>query len=574
MQKRILFLLAVVGVTLLSANTAWAVAVADHGGPYTGLINVAVNFDGSGSTGGGALTYSWDFDGDLVEDDTGVNPTFTYTATGTYDVTLIVTDASDTSTDTVSTTAVISQTTSEDGVAPQVIGMRDSAFAGVAQADCRVCHSSGVPDRHHMLYGTVIPSPSVVPYPDSDGVGGDDTNYNCLNCHGDPITVVRDCTTCHVATPHHATAAALARDCKSCHGSVVDKFDDGHYIPTYSPSLVTPYRSGGTAYEQNANGVAAGACNYCHGADGGASPPILSNMGNHHGTGLNVLGQCFWCHDDLIPDTGPSGPDDGLQMRVCEECHGPGSLHNIQSDSNGGGVVVGQELLGYGHVGRDQGPTDSDCWGCHGFGGAAAPDTGAIIPTVYGSDLTSISAGTDTTITLIGSALTNVTNGTLYESSVTLTAADGSSITLTPDSIDELALTVTIPGTTAAGIYDVQAVKDDVASGPTVITITPDAVITSATCEDGVVTITGSGLEGHETDSVSSVTGTVTSGKGKKKTTTTTVTGTITSWTDTEIVVEFDSCPSSVSVTSVYSVTATAEIGKADKPGKGKGRNK
>ena len=27
----------------------------------------------------------------------------------------------------------------------------------LTEADCRVCHDSGVPDRHHLLYGTEIP---------------------------------------------------------------------------------------------------------------------------------------------------------------------------------------------------------------------------------------------------------------------------------------------------------------------------------------------------------------------------------------------------------------------------------
>ena len=76
------------------------VAAANHpptavpGGPYTGQVNVAVNFDGSGSTdpdAGDTLTYNWDF-GDGSAHGSGVTPTHTYAAANTYHGTLVVTD--------------------------------------------------------------------------------------------------------------------------------------------------------------------------------------------------------------------------------------------------------------------------------------------------------------------------------------------------------------------------------------------------------------------------------------------------------------------------------------------------
>ena len=33
------------------------------------------------------------------------------------------------------------------------LGFPDVAFDGLTEADCRVCHDSGVPDDHHLLYG-------------------------------------------------------------------------------------------------------------------------------------------------------------------------------------------------------------------------------------------------------------------------------------------------------------------------------------------------------------------------------------------------------------------------------------
>jgi len=66
--------------------------VADPGGPYAGAPGQTITFDGSGSAdpNGDPLTYSWDFgDGSTG---TGVAPTHSYAAAGTYTVSLVVND--------------------------------------------------------------------------------------------------------------------------------------------------------------------------------------------------------------------------------------------------------------------------------------------------------------------------------------------------------------------------------------------------------------------------------------------------------------------------------------------------
>jgi hypothetical protein len=195
---------------------------------------------------------------------------------------------------------------------------------------------------------------------------------------------------------------------------------------------------------------------------------------------------------------------DVTNIRNCEQCHGFESLHNIQADSNGGGIVVGGEDYGYGHIGADNPGAGSDCWGCHGFGfsSTSAPGSGAITPYISSSTAEVIVAGTDKTITLSGTAFTNFAGGTEIKSNFILTAQDGSVLELNPDQINAFSSTITIPGTTAQGNYLLTAVKDDGAaiSNPLPISIKPPIIIESQTIRStcggckGELIITGSGF--------------------------------------------------------------------------------
>jgi hypothetical protein len=66
--------------------------VADAGGPYRGVINEAVSFNGSGSSDpdGTVTGYRWDFDNDGITDSFSRNPEYTYTGEGRYSVRLTV----------------------------------------------------------------------------------------------------------------------------------------------------------------------------------------------------------------------------------------------------------------------------------------------------------------------------------------------------------------------------------------------------------------------------------------------------------------------------------------------------
>ena len=92
---------------------------ADANGPYSGTVNVAITFDGSGSSdpdnldgttsNDQTLTYSWVFgDGNTGS---GVSPSHTYTSADTFSVSLTVSDG--TASDTSTTTVTVNETSTE-----------------------------------------------------------------------------------------------------------------------------------------------------------------------------------------------------------------------------------------------------------------------------------------------------------------------------------------------------------------------------------------------------------------------------------------------------------------------------
>lgn len=257
----------------------------------------------------------------------------------------------------------------------QKIGIADGVFNTMKEADCRACHNTTpppgipvdptyLPTRHHNLVNQPVTCPTAAPNilicPPAPNI------YECLSCHTqvwDAINFVwvfapfRDCTVCHKqsatgATVHHATQLAKDQNCKSCHGALIDNpwfwetanSKPLHYIPTYQPSMVTPRTDLGQT-TASPIGAGQGGCGYCHDNDANRAtdtPPgtdtstgknilVYTNAQTHHTTGLAAPPYtyppgpgCLLCHD-----SNPGNTDD---IRKCEQCHGVGSLHNIQTD--------------------------------------------------------------------------------------------------------------------------------------------------------------------------------------------------------------------------------------------------
>jgi hypothetical protein len=363
-----------------------------------------------------------------------------------------------------------------------------------------------------------------------------DPVYGCLNCHlDDPATpviefiVARDCMVCHRQlfgdhhgySPHHSTPLAQAdldddgvRDtnadgdpvtyCSECHGSLVTDLGDGHIIPTYNPSLITPWRSqkvNGDSSNVNSRGTEAGNCNYCH--DSGTAEDgreVVNNMLSHHGAGFfqGYLGSgpCEWCHYDY-PNTSPTTRSE-FDIRTCEGCHGFESLHSIQVDSDGDDVIYpGSEISYYGHIGSNE-----DCWGCHGFDStsAAAPGSGFVVPYIHTFIPSVVLSGEETKITLIGAAFTNIVD--TPEGPVTLTSnvvledRNGTRTTLLPALITQSLMEVYVPSSLTPGNYTLRAEKGTKYSSKNVLVVKPSVTITDVNCskKKRILTVTGTGF--------------------------------------------------------------------------------
>jgi hypothetical protein len=163
---------------------------------------------------------------------------------------------------------------------------------------CRGCHTStssplvtgGVPTRHHNLVANSTINPNTSQpfgcqdcHPSTPGLGmGILLDRNCLDCHN-ATAFWGDSIGAHVGNftrPHHNTTHAQARNCKFCHGASVDDYNDGHYIPPYPPSEITPsalYGGGlgpGPQAFNSTSGRIWGGCLACHAEDTTITPPI------------------------------------------------------------------------------------------------------------------------------------------------------------------------------------------------------------------------------------------------------------------------------------------------------------
>ncbi|SNQ60491.1 IPT/TIG domain-containing protein [Candidatus Methanoperedens nitratireducens] len=358
--------------------------------------------------------------------------------------------------------------TAQSSPANQNMGVKDTLFADYTENMCRDCHTQGVTDYHHLL---------------------DNNKYSCSNCHpvnGSQITIVRDCKTCHgntfnnldIRRPHHETKNAQDRRCSFCHGSIVDDFDDEHYIPTYDLSFTSP--SPHYKVINYTTGNKFGGCEACHKRNDTYVPRIYYDNETHHMLG-NLSGfnpqnssKCEACHEN-------NGLYEFDSIRYCQKCHSVKSLHNMQHD-----YINTSNSSGHGHIGSDR-----DCNGCHAFWVTAdiKPAIDSIIPTVDTISTSKINAGNNTTLTINGDNFLHSAN-----ISVVILVNDTYNMTLYPDSLNDTEIAVTIPSL-EKGRYGIYILKNGkVKSNRRPIISVPEAIIDSAKKSGTAIPIRGSGF--------------------------------------------------------------------------------
>ncbi len=442
----------------------------------------------------------------------------------------------------------------------QNIGIPDGVFNDMTFETCLGCHGDPenapapvnpgyLPDRHHLRVNTPIGEYSASPYPEKSPGG----THQCLTCHltdwvADPAMPdggyfkfvleptepeFRNCLNCHAQTPgvasvHHLTQKAQEAKCQLCHGSLIDDPNDDSHIPDYDISLITPWP--GDNYDTSSrsnqfnppvaayNGRRKGNCSHCHysGTDQVSGRVVPTNFNTHHGTGVgqpnsgSVHG-CNLCHDFTPPNH---------TIRGCEKCHGISSLHNIEFDQKGDGITPGKEEPFWGHIG-----SPANCRGCHGnFEGAGVeailqtgdgPSSGTnVVPTfghmgtrgrgMRGGRGGMRSASVDAeprVLTFTGSGFISTLQSpdgpVELVASVILTDRDGNFHEYKADTVTPTTLEVRLPDDLPPGSYDVQLVKGTVKSPLANLVVTPDVTIGEVSCDDGKITVTGSGFSGY-----------------------------------------------------------------------------
>jgi hypothetical protein len=478
---------------------------------------------------------------------------------------------------------------------PQHIGLQDISIVNLTttatdQSACRVCHQTsgtnltlvingstyvnttvgGVPTRHHSLLPRAVTNPMTgTPFacqdchPSTPGVGmGILLDRSCLDCHAG-LNFTGNSIGGHVGNitrPHHVNTAyassgignpAQSRVCNFCHGSVVDNYNDSHYVPSYATDfMITPFASfkatnfsqpdglnglgGNMNFTSGVSGSSAGnktwgGCYSCHLSNYSATPQAIgSNHDNHHNSinglrnapgkqGTSTPGEtCSWCHvtnsagrpyefNIVNAFTGETlinameVRNNTIELSDIANGYVEFSSPNGTVTLNGTGCekchdVKSLHNIQFGYVSGGNGPqgqghvnNNVDCYGCHN---SWLPADSAPMAGAIVPTVNTVSPSTiavNTPTTLTFTGINFVNDA--FTSVVTV---DG--VTYIPTSVTETQIVVDIPAL-AAGTHIAQVLKGgDTLSNLETLDVVSAVALSSASLSGTTLTLTGVGL--------------------------------------------------------------------------------
>ena len=354
-------------------------------------------------------TWSWDFDNDGMEDSSEQNPVHTYEPGGTHTVRLTVSGPNGLDSEVKAHYIRVVQDYSRPApvmdYAPQEMGIYDTMYEYLTEADCRDCHGSNLSNRHHYahqgdpctLCHAVEPQqpedwpvelgwPPVGPWPPFVDPPAEPIEHNCVaeGCHSrnggetDPwhhnsdLSAARDCTVCHsyrlvgefgpgvsfqVAPPKVTPPTPFS--CENCHWAQATEPAAPGFVPITSPQGDAGHPS--TWEHRDPWGSFVGYWEY--------GINVSGTQSTHMKKDASFEGECSMCHtvDDTHNNFDPYDPE---IIRACERCHTVETLHSIHWQSHGAWEAVGF------HTAADSSSipgafrlfsSHEMCVGCHGY---------------------------------------------------------------------------------------------------------------------------------------------------------------------------------------------------------------
>ena len=198
----------------------------------------------------------------------------------------------------------------------QTLGFPDTEFNALTEADCRVCHDSGVNDDHHLLYGSAMIGPgqcSAV-----TGTCSVTTGTECVVDDDCPVgeTCVANDDTCYVNSEceTYTNLCTRGEPCGTC--------------------SVTTGQECGVDDDCPIGETCDNGCPRYHGVQGQCGQPICEDGSMAPNNPNDGVYGCLSCHNETN-DGGVIGFEVINDCMVCHEYRGGSTVHHVDSDVTG-----------------------------------------------------------------------------------------------------------------------------------------------------------------------------------------------------------------------------------------------